>query len=77
MAMRDAGTDADALMVALKRVRSDIRLEDAEREMIHRAVAMECYVWFLEAVLGEPVDRKQLCSEGGDPSDPEPSRGSE
>ena len=58
--MQEAGTDTQAFLRALERVRSDIRLEDAEREMIHQAVAMECYVWFLEAVLGEPIDRKEL-----------------
>ena len=56
-AMQSAGTDTEAFLAALRRIRGDLRLQDAEREQLHHAIATECYFWFLEAVSGAPVDR--------------------
>ena len=38
-------------------IRDDSALPEAHRDAIYRCVAMESYAWYLEALLGEPIDR--------------------
>ena len=62
-ALRAAGLDTQAFFEALVAIRDDTALPAAHREALYKCVAMESYVWYLEALLGEPIDRVKAMAE--------------
>jgi hypothetical protein len=61
--LRQAGLDTEAFFQALTAIRDDSALPQSHREALYRMIAMESYVWYLEALRGEPVDRFKLIKE--------------
>ena len=61
--LRQAGLETESFFNALIAIRDDSALPNAHREALYRMVAMESYVWYLEALRGEPVDRLKLMQE--------------
>jgi ribonuclease HII len=61
--LRAAGLDTEAFFHALTAIRDDSALSNAHREALYKMIAMESYVWYLEALRGEPVDRFKLLKE--------------
>ncbi|MCK6547245.1 hypothetical protein L6R52_15445 [Myxococcota bacterium] len=61
--LRQAGLQTEAFFDALISIRDDSTLPTAHRDALYRIVAMESYVWYLEALRGEPVDRFKLMAE--------------
>lgn len=59
-ALREAGLNTEAFFDALVGIRDDTLLTDAHREALHRLLATESFVWYLEALRGSPVDRIAL-----------------
>lgn len=55
--LRAAGLDTQAFFEALVDIRDDSTLPAAHREAIYKCIAMESYAWYLEALVGEPIDR--------------------
>ncbi|MEL6185992.1 MAG: hypothetical protein AAFU79_15315 [Myxococcota bacterium] len=62
-ALRAAGLDTQAFFEALHALREDTALPQAHRDALYRCVAMESYAWYLEALLGEPIDRVRAMAE--------------
>ena len=62
-ALRAAGLDTQKFFEALVAIRDDATLPAAQREAIYRIVAVECHAWYLEALLGEPIDRVKAMTE--------------
>jgi hypothetical protein len=58
--LRAAGLDTARFFDALTRLRDDTALPKAHREAIYKLIAMESFVWYLEALRGEPIDREKL-----------------
>lgn len=61
--LRAAGLDTQLFFDALVGIRDDRQLPDAHRKALYRLVASESFLWYLEALRGQPVDRAQLISE--------------
>lgn len=61
--LRGSGLSTEALFEALSAIKNDSALPNAHREALYRMVAMESYVWYLEALRGEPIDRVNLLLE--------------
>lgn len=62
-ALRAAGLSTEDFFSALCAIRDDSALPNAHREAVYKMIAMESYVWYLEALRGEPVDRLKLMEE--------------
>lgn len=61
--LRAAGLDTELFFDALVGIRDDHQLPDTHRTALYRLVATESFLWYLEALRGEPVDRSQLIAE--------------
>lgn len=61
--LRAAGLDTQAFFEALVALRDDSGLPTAHREALYKCVAMESFVWYLEAIMGEPIDRIKAMDE--------------
>jgi hypothetical protein len=61
--LRQAGLDSEAFFQALVGIRDDSTLPNEHRDVLYRLIAMESYVWYLEALRGEPIDREELIKE--------------
>lgn len=61
--LREAGFETAKFFDALVKIRDDSALPKAHREAIYKLIAMESFVWYLEAINNEPVDRKKLLEE--------------
>jgi hypothetical protein len=61
--LREAGLNTEAFFNALVGIRDDSALPSKHRDAIYRLVAMECYVWYLDAIRGERIDRFKLMQE--------------
>lgn len=61
--LREAGFETAKFFDALVKIRDDSALPKAHREAIYKLIAMESFVWYLEAITNEPVDRKKLLEE--------------
>ncbi len=59
-ALRAAGLNTEAFFDALVGIRDDTILMDQHREALYRLIATECFLWYLEALKGEPIDRIKL-----------------
>lgn len=59
-ALRAAGLNTEAFFDALVGIRDDTILMDQHREALYRLIATECFLWYLEALKGEPIDRVKL-----------------
>jgi hypothetical protein len=62
-ALRAAGLDTQAFFDALVAIRDDSALSETQRDALHRIIAMESFIWYLEALRGEPVDRIKAAEE--------------
>lgn len=62
-ALRAAGLDTQAFFEALVAIRDDVALPEAQRQTLYKCIAMESYAWYLEALLGEPIDRVKAMAE--------------
>jgi ribonuclease HII len=61
--LRAAGLSTEEFFDAMVSIRDDSALSNTHREAIYRMIAMESYVWYLEALRGEPIDRLKLMQE--------------
>ncbi|MFO0728593.1 MAG: hypothetical protein U1E65_32755 [Myxococcota bacterium] len=61
--LREAGFDTAKFFDALVALRDDVALPRAHRESIYKLLAMESFVWYLEAIRNEPLDREKLLVE--------------
>lgn len=61
--LRAAGLDTQAFFEALVDIRDDSALPSAHRDALYKCVAMESYIWYLEALQGEPLDRIKAMEE--------------
>jgi hypothetical protein len=61
--LRAAGLSTEDFFNAMVAIRDDSALPTAHRDAVYRMIAMESYVWYLEALRGEPVDRVKLMQE--------------
>ena len=55
--LQAAGLETEAFFNALLEIRDDTALPKAHREALYKVIAMESFIWYLEAIRGEPVDR--------------------
>ncbi len=55
--LQAAGLQTEAFFEALISIRDDTALPKAHRDALYKVVAMESFVWYLEALRGAPVDR--------------------
>ena len=62
-ALREAGLDTQKFFDALVGIRDDSALSKTHREALHKLVAMESFVWYLEAIRNEEIDRIKLADE--------------
>jgi len=60
---RKAGMDTQRFFDALVALRDDSVLSKTHRDAITKLIAMESYVWYLEALRNEPIDREKLLEE--------------
>jgi hypothetical protein len=58
-----AGFDTQKFFDALVAIREDATLPQAHREALYKLIAMESFVWYLEALRNEPIDRLKLLAE--------------
>ncbi len=61
--LRVAGLDTQKFFDALCQIRDDSALSKVQREALIKLIAMESFVWYLEAVRSERIDRNQLREE--------------
>ena len=61
--LRKAGLDTQKFFDALIAIRDDAALPKNHREAIYKLIAMESFVWYLEALRNEPIDRQKLLEE--------------
>jgi hypothetical protein len=61
--LRVAGFDTQKFFDALVALRDDTALPRAHRDALYKLIAMESFVWYLEAIRNEPVDRVKLLEE--------------
>ena len=55
--LRRAGLDGDAFIQALIEIRDDTQISEDDRQRLYLIIAMESYIWHIEAASGAPVDR--------------------
>ncbi len=61
--LRAAGLKTEDFFEALIALRDDSGLPQAHREALYRTIGMESFIWYLEALRGEPVDRIKAAHE--------------
>lgn len=61
--LREAGLDTQKFFDALVGVREDSGLPRAHREAIYKLIAMESFVWYMEALRDERIDRQKMTEE--------------
>lgn len=61
--LREAGLRTEAFFSALVELRDDSALSTPQREAIYRMIGVESYIWYLEALRGDPIDRVKLMQE--------------
>jgi hypothetical protein len=61
--LRAAGLDTQAFFAALVDIRDDSALSPPHREALYQIVAMESFIWYLEALNGAPIDRVKAAEE--------------
>lgn len=61
--LKSAGLTTERFFDALSGIRDDRSLPPPQREALLRLIAIECYVWYLEALRGAPIDRAKLTEE--------------
>lgn len=61
--LRLAGFDTQKFFDALVALRDDSGLSKPHREALYKLIAMESFVWYLEALRNEPIDRLKLLEE--------------
>ncbi len=61
--LREAGLDTQAFFAALVDIRDDTALSPKQREALYQIVAMESFIWYVEALNGSPVDREKAAEE--------------
>jgi hypothetical protein len=58
--LREAGLDTQKFFDALVQLRDDGALPKKHREALYKWVAMESFIWYLEALRNERVDRMAM-----------------
>ena len=61
--LREAGLDTQKFFAALVDIRDDSALSAAHRDALYRVVAMESFLWYLDAINGAPLDREKMLEE--------------
>jgi hypothetical protein len=61
--LREAGLDTQRFFDALVSIRDDTALPRAHRDAIYKLIAQESFVWYLEALRDEPIDRVKLAAQ--------------
>lgn len=61
--LREAGLDTQKFFDALVGIRDDTALPRAHREALYNLVAMESFVWYMEALRDERIDRVKLAEQ--------------
>ena len=61
--LREAGLDTQKFFDALIGLRDDPALPKAHREALYKLVAMESFIWYMEALRDEQIDRIKLRDE--------------
>jgi len=61
--LREAGLDTQKFFDALSAIRDDSALPRPHREALYKLIAMESFIWYLEAIRGERIDRIKLREE--------------
>ncbi len=61
--LRNAGLDTQAFFAALVDIRDDTALSEKQRDALHQIIAMESFIWYLEALNGAPIDRVRAAEE--------------
>lgn len=61
--LRAAGLDTQAFFEALVDIRDDSGLSEKHRDSLYRIIAMESFIWYLEALNGAPIDRIKAAQE--------------
>lgn len=61
--LRAAGLDTARFFDALTLLRDDSALPKAHRDAIYKLIAMESFIWYLEALRNEPIDREKLLAQ--------------
>ena len=61
--LRAAGLDTQLFFDALVGLRDDTALPRPHREAIYKLIAQESFIWYLEAIRNERVDRVKLSEE--------------
>lgn len=64
--LRLAGLDSQAFFEALIEIRDDNGLPTAHREALYKCIAMESFIWYLESLRGEPIDRIKAMQEAAE-----------
>lgn len=59
--LRSAG-NVEAFFNALVELREDSSLPDPHREALRQLIAQESFIWYLEALRGDRVDREKLAA---------------
>jgi len=62
-ALREAGLNTEAFFEALVGIRDDRVLGDEQKSALYRLIANESFIWYLEALGGQPIDRIKLVEE--------------
>ena len=61
--LREAGLDTQKFFDCLVGIRDDTALPKAHREAIYKLIAMESFIWYMEALRNERVDRIKMRDE--------------
>ncbi len=61
--LRMAGLDTQKFFEALVALRDDKALPKNQKEALYKLIAMESFIWYLEALRNEPIDRMKLRDE--------------
>lgn len=64
--LRCAGLDTQMFFDALTGIRDDTVITKEQRDALYKLVAMEGFIWYLEALRGEPVDRIALAEKAAE-----------
>lgn len=58
--MRTVGVDQDKAKSVLNKIRDDPNATARDREDFYRALAQQCFVWYLEAIRGKPYTPDEM-----------------
>ncbi|MCC7382773.1 MAG: hypothetical protein IT384_13135 [Deltaproteobacteria bacterium] len=61
--LRDAGFDTQRFFDTLVGIRDDPLLPESQREALYKLIASESFIWYLEAIRNQPIDRTKLVLE--------------